>query len=138
MDSSSAMSPSPLPLAKPKSASRDWRFGKRTLSSLALPSLELGSSCSRSIENLAESPFIRRLVRKSSFDGKAEAKSMSSFFVSGSEFFFPRRNNEKEDSDSRDGRTSATSSFGPFFLVLKRFIVEVRSVPPKDRLGSCF
>ena len=53
------------------------RLGNNTLSSLALPSNESGSSCSFSMLNRADSFGISRLVRKSSVDGRAAERSKS-------------------------------------------------------------
>lgn len=120
IDSTSAMSCSPAP--NPKSANLDCLFGNRTLSSLALPSFEFGSSCSRSIENRADRPVMRRLVRKSSVGGSADAKS-SSFLASSCDLFLPNMRNGPDASDSIDSRAAATSSLF-FFLVRNRFIVK--------------
>jgi hypothetical protein len=76
MDSVSAMSVSGLWANKFR---REARFGNKTLSSLALPTLVVGSSCSRSMLNLAESPGINRLVRKSLVSGRATDKSTCGF-----------------------------------------------------------
>ena len=78
-DETSAISERPLSL---KRLILDALFGIKTLSSLALPILELGSSCSRSMLKRADRLGIRRLVRKSSVDGKAVARLIS-FLGSG-------------------------------------------------------
>ena len=78
------MSESPLAAPKPKSSRRDRLLGSNTLSSLALPTREAGS-CSRNMLNLCERLAMRRLVRKSSFEGKATERSISGF-TSGSSF----------------------------------------------------
>ena len=49
------------PAAAPKSMSRDFLFGCSTLSSLAFPMTEFGSSCSRNMLNRAERFGIMRL-----------------------------------------------------------------------------
>ena len=66
----SPISERPCPLNRSR---RDARFGKRTLSSLAFPIFDDGSSCSRSMLNLADKLGMRRLVRKSSEAGSAVA-----------------------------------------------------------------
>ena len=58
--------------------SRDPLLGNRTLSSFALPIFVEGSSCSRSILNLAERFGMIKLVRKSFDDGKTVDRSMTS------------------------------------------------------------
>lgn len=85
-DDTSAISARPFD-EKLKSLNLDCCLGNNTLSSLALPSFEFGSSCSRNMENLADKPFMRRLVRKSSDGGNAFARS-STGFASGCAFFF--------------------------------------------------
>jgi hypothetical protein len=120
MDSTSAISPSPA--EKPKSIILDCLLGNRTLSSLALPTFVLGSSCSRSIENLADKLVMRRLVRKSSVEGRAVARSISILGSSSGAFFFPNILKGLEDSDSIEGRGASSSSLA-FFLFLNRFIM---------------
>jgi hypothetical protein len=85
-DDTSAMSESP-PGAKPNSWSRDERFGARTLSSLALPILELGSSCSLSILKRVDRPGMIRLVLKSFVLGSAEPRSNTGWTSSCWTFF---------------------------------------------------
>ncbi len=84
-ESLSVTSARPCPLNRSR---RDARFGKRTLSSLAFPILDDGSSCSRSILNLAERFGIKRLVRKSSEAGSA-ADMLNSGLGCGTTFFLP-------------------------------------------------
>lgn len=85
-DETSAMSERP-PAVKPNSCSRDCRFGCSTLSSLALPIFEAGSSCSRNMLKRVERPGMIKLVRKSSTLGRAKARSSSG--LGGSCAFFP-------------------------------------------------
>jgi hypothetical protein len=118
------MSDNPAPEPKPKSANLDWRFVKRTLSSLALPILVLGSSCSLNMENRADKLFINKLVRKSSLVGRALDRSIS-FLTSSCCAFLPLRKKDSEDcSESSLERPAARSSFARFF-VLNRFILAI-------------
>ena len=132
MDATSAISERPWDW-KARSLNLDCRFGNNTLSSLALPIFDFGSSCSRSIENLADRPFINKLVRKSSDGGKAFARS-SSGFGSGSGFFFPLPNVFdfftgciEGTSDSVEARTNDSEVSFAFFLFRKRFILTMLS-----------
>lgn len=87
-DETSAMSNRPVGL-KPKSPKRDRLLGWSTLSSLAFPISEFGSSCSRSILNRVDRLGISRLVRKSSVEGNAiETSSCGRGAGSGFLFFF--------------------------------------------------
>lgn len=90
IEETSAMSERPVVL-HPKSFRRDLLFGWSTLSSLALPILENGSSCSRSMLKRAERLGMIRLVRKSSPVGSS-AGILISGFASGRGFllFFHR------------------------------------------------
>lgn len=80
------MSPSAAREVKPKSTIRERLLGCKTLSSLAFPSSELGSSCSLSILNLADRFGMIKLVLKSSADGRASAM-LNSGFCSGWRLF---------------------------------------------------
>lgn len=125
-DDTSAISARPFD-EKLKSLNLDCCLGNNTLSSLALPSFEFGSSCSRNMENLADKPFMRRLVRKSSDGGNAFARS-STGFASGCAFFF--LHNVFDDltggtarvSESVEARTNPSGASFAFFFVRKRFI----------------
>ena len=131
MESTSAMSESPWRL---KRSSRDARLGKSTLSSLAFPSIEEGSSCSLSMLNLAERFGIRRLVRKSSCGGSAVARLISGLGGSGTACFF--RLNVLDErlgiggvSVSCEGRRLPFSvSPRDFFLERKRFMLSAALV----------
>ena len=124
-ESTSAMS---VRLLWPKRSSLEARFGKRTLSSLAFPILEFGSSCSLNMLNLADRFGIRRLVRKSSEGGKTAVISTSGF-GSGWAFLF-RLNVFDENvgkagtSESVDGLRNACASWEGFFFDRKRFIAK--------------
>jgi len=85
-DETSAISESPVGW-QPKSPRRERLLGCNTLSSLAFPRSELGSSCSRSILNRVDRLGISKLVRKSSVDGSAMDTS-SSGRGAGSGFLF--------------------------------------------------
>ena len=84
MESTSAISVKGVWL---KRFSLDALFGNRTLSSFALPILVEGSSCSRSILNLADRFGMMRLVRKSFEEGKDVARLMIGL-LSGIGFLF--------------------------------------------------
>lgn len=131
MEDTSAMSERPWD-SKAKSLNLDCRFGNKTLSSLALPIFDFGSSCSRSIENLADRPLISRLVRKLSDDGNAFVRSSSIGLCSGSAIFFPLRNvfdvlpdGTGGASESVEARTNDSVVSFTFFFVRKRFIFTV-------------
>ena len=133
MESTSAISESPWRL---KRSSLDARLGKSTLSSLAFPNIEVGSSCSLSMLNLADRFGISRLVRKSSCGGSAVARSISGsgFGGSGAACFF-RLNvlDEKVGiggvSASCEGRRLPLSvSPRDFFLERKRFMLSAALV----------
>ena len=128
IDETSAISESPC-VEKPKSFNLDCRFGNRTLSSLAFPIFDFGSSCSRSMENRADSPLISKLVRKSSEDGNAVERSISGF-GSGSGVFFPNLKvfddlitGTDGASESVDALTTPSGTSFVFFFVRNRFIV---------------
>lgn len=59
----------------PNKLSREARLGNRTLSSLAFPINDNGSSCSFNILNRADNLGINRLVRKLSEEGSAAERS---------------------------------------------------------------
>jgi hypothetical protein len=85
-EDTSAISESP-PGAKPNSWSRDCRLGESTLSSLAFPSFESGSSCSLSMLKRVDKPGMIKLVRKSSTLGSADPRSKSGVTSSCWPFF---------------------------------------------------
>ena len=99
MDATSAISERPWDW-KPKSLNLDCRFGNMTLSSLALPIFDFGSSCSRSIENLADKPFIPLLNVFDVLTGGTASGSVSD----------EARTNDSDDSFA-------------FFFARKRFIL---------------
>ena len=117
MDETSAISESLAGESNPNSASLEDRFGKRTLSSLAFPIFEFGSSCSRNMLNLAERLGMIRLVRKSSDDGSAELRSNST--LGGDGFFLPRKNDFPDSGIDADSDSTSLA----FLLVLNRFIL---------------
>ena len=84
IDSVSAISVRGLWLNK---FSLEARLGNKTLSSLAFPSIEFGSSCSFNILKRADRPGMSRLVRKSLVAGSAAAR-LNSGFGSGMFLFF--------------------------------------------------
>lgn len=101
----------------PNKLSREARLGNKTLSSLAFPSIESGSSCSFSMLNRADNLGIRRLVRKLSVGGSAADRSKSGL-GSSTAFFF-------DDFRLNPGDVASCSSAGSFaFLCLRnRFIM---------------
>jgi hypothetical protein len=130
MEATSAISERPC-VWKVKSLNLDCRFGNKTLSSLALPIFDFGSSCSLSMENLADKPLINRLVRKSSDGGRALATS-SCGIGSGSGFFLPLLNvfdvligGNAGVPESVEVRPNDSDASFAFFFVRKRFILTV-------------
>ncbi len=76
------------------------------------------------MEKRADRLFINKLVRKSSFEGRALDRS-NSFLTSSCGTFFPLRKKESEDcSESSLERPAERSSLARFF-VLKRFILTI-------------
>ena len=100
----SVASERPRPL---KRSRREARLGKRTLSSLAFPILDDGSSCSRSILNLAERFGISRLVRKSSEAGSA-ADMLNSGLGCGATFFLPPHLIDANDGNGTTGGSESS------------------------------
>ena len=127
-ESASTISESPLRLNNSK---REARLGKRTLSSFALPSFDVGSSCSLNILNRAERLGISILVRKSSDAGSAEEKSIrgsgitcvSTFLFLLKVFVLDDRAGSGGTSDSTDGLLVELALSFCLFFDRKRFIV---------------
>ncbi len=115
-----------VPPEKPYSTSRERRLGSKTLSSLALPSIDIGSSCSLSMLKRAERLGMIRLVRKLSDVGRTNESSgrgaawgccffhLQPFFV----FVLIKAG----EGMLADGRPIGRASSLALFLVRKRFI----------------
>jgi hypothetical protein len=85
------------------------------------------------MEKRAERPDIKRLVRKSSFDGRADVRSSSAGSFSCGFLVFLKGRKGMEGSSSCEGRGDRSSL--AFFLVLKRFILDVLSFDTGKRNG---
>ena len=139
IEETSAISPRLLGAPKPKSVIRDRRLGWSTLSSLALPSIELGSSCSRNMLKRADKLGMSRLVRKSSDAGSAAAIFSSGFGSTGfllrihllvPDFFSP---GERGAAGGGAEKACSASSFvarpsGAAFFLRNRFIVALHKL----------
>lgn len=137
--SASDTSERPCPL---KRSRRDALFGKSTLSSLAFPIFDSGSSCSRSILNLADRFGMSRLVRKSSVAGRAAAMSTSGLGCSAA-FLFPPHLIDANDGNGKAGGSESVEGLrlpwppsGEFFRDRKRFIVTAAPVVCGDSLAD--
>lgn len=118
-------------------SSLDVRLGNRTLSSLAFPIFEWGSSCSLSMLNRADRLGINKLVRKSSDEGRTVVRSNCGL---GSGWFFLFLRNVLDENLGRAGMSesvevegrrdgSVFASWKDFFLDRKRFILSY-PLPP--------
>ena len=125
IDSTSAMSVRGLCLNR---LSREARLGNNTLSSLALPILVVGSSCSRSMLNRADIPGMISDVRKLLASGSA-AMISSDEICGGAAFCF----RFKLLNPGIPLPPSVTPSLA-FFLLLKTFIVRYFSSKSHQRL----
>lgn len=130
IESTSAMSVKGLWL---KRLSLDALLGNSTLSSLALPIFVDGSSCSRSMLNLAERFGIIRLVRKSFDDGSAIVRSMADLLSGIGFLFLPKLfdPNDRPESGSKSECDDACCCSFAFRRVRNLFILSSRRVVVK-------